>query len=453
MDSEEPIHTPYHLPLYQRIGPKTITLEASRSTSSLQIPGSMVIDPLAREIANRDGLKVTENAIWALVIAAREYTLSVLRETVSFVEELKTLDELNKECDNEHTDAKKRTRTTLDQSDELTCITARHMHAMIASEPAGTIRSLSNRFSRTAFERSLHTVTDPNIPVAPSDFNPVQRFVSKSILMPGLKRRRLIEPPIIRSKSNLQQDRRNSDEISPRATANASPPPVSSANLTSASEMPSVTSGGTDINALPVPVQSDVQVKDSLNASSIPSDTNSHQVASPRTSPQTLQQPTERDASMAPPSAQELSSRQKSSSPAPSRSGGVGRGAKDLASLLARSKSITTQATSATTGEQQTVAQNTALSETVQVGLLPTGEISNPAGRATTVVADDTRSTLFSGSCTPAIGTGEPDSQQQQEFNQIPGTQERRGKGFGIKNLKSMLVRSQPGNARQNDKE
>jgi hypothetical protein len=47
------------------------------------IPGALVVDPLVRSLVEEGGLKVAENAIWLMVIAVREYIKSTMKKAIA----------------------------------------------------------------------------------------------------------------------------------------------------------------------------------------------------------------------------------------------------------------------------------------------------------------------------------------------------------------------------------
>jgi hypothetical protein len=61
--------------------------ELKRIESSCSwIPGALVIDPLVRDMVQEGGMRVTENAIWLLVVAMKEHTKNILKNAISHKE-------------------------------------------------------------------------------------------------------------------------------------------------------------------------------------------------------------------------------------------------------------------------------------------------------------------------------------------------------------------------------
>ncbi|KAL7518989.1 hypothetical protein ACHAWX_003786 [Stephanocyclus meneghinianus] len=52
------------------------------------IPAALQIDPLVRQYASNAGMRVSENAIWMIIVAAREYMTNVIKEVIANTSEL-----------------------------------------------------------------------------------------------------------------------------------------------------------------------------------------------------------------------------------------------------------------------------------------------------------------------------------------------------------------------------
>lgn len=50
---------------------------------SSRLPGALEVDPLVRKLASHSGLKVYDNTVWMLVVAAREYSSSLIKKIVA----------------------------------------------------------------------------------------------------------------------------------------------------------------------------------------------------------------------------------------------------------------------------------------------------------------------------------------------------------------------------------
>ena len=63
-------------------GPSQIRRQAAKDNkqrTELRIPGALSIEPVVRRAATSQSLEVSESAIWVLVIAAREYAMTILK--------------------------------------------------------------------------------------------------------------------------------------------------------------------------------------------------------------------------------------------------------------------------------------------------------------------------------------------------------------------------------------
>jgi hypothetical protein len=47
------------------------------------LPGALLVDPFVRSVAQREGLKVAENAVWLVMVGMREYVKSLLKNTIA----------------------------------------------------------------------------------------------------------------------------------------------------------------------------------------------------------------------------------------------------------------------------------------------------------------------------------------------------------------------------------
>jgi hypothetical protein len=50
---------------------------------SCRLPGALDIDPLVRKLASRSGVKVSDNAVWLIIVAVREYSSSLLKKIIA----------------------------------------------------------------------------------------------------------------------------------------------------------------------------------------------------------------------------------------------------------------------------------------------------------------------------------------------------------------------------------
>lgn len=64
--------------------------EAELSRRSSSLPGAVLVDPFVRGVVRDDGLKVSEPAVWLLVVAVREYVRSLLQDSISTLSSVST---------------------------------------------------------------------------------------------------------------------------------------------------------------------------------------------------------------------------------------------------------------------------------------------------------------------------------------------------------------------------
>lgn len=64
------------------------------SSNSSPLPGALSMDPLIRSMAEKEGLKVSENAIWLIMVGMREYVKSLMKNTISCMNSINEANEL-----------------------------------------------------------------------------------------------------------------------------------------------------------------------------------------------------------------------------------------------------------------------------------------------------------------------------------------------------------------------
>ena len=175
---------------------KAVSLQLPPCTaSSSRIPGALVIDPRVRKIADAAGMKFSENAIWLLVVALKEYTKTVLDDTLSTIKAVETGSVPRRSSIRPQLLPKKRTAADTKVSSSPAAkksangpaptksITPLDIHSTVASMPGGS-RSLGCCLSRATFERSLFSSFDKNSVIRGSTFNEVKKFVVSAVTPP-----------------------------------------------------------------------------------------------------------------------------------------------------------------------------------------------------------------------------------------------------------------------------
>lgn len=459
-----------YTPLFKESQKKILTRKIQQPRSSLRIPGAIIVDPLVRARANSAGLTVSENAIWLLVVAMKEYTKSLLTNSINFMKDIEggfvpvrpshsvasSKKRTLPEKDN-HMSAKYREQSNF----QTKCITDRHIHALTASFSTGGTRSLSSRVSRTTFERSLHSRDGANVVHGQEQFAEVKAFISSIIL--GPKRRKLEILPNLVSASQLNVASsmdvyppksstfvESSTGVAPPATL-ASSMAVKGAKIISSELLDKNTS-----SSCPVQINSSEQdsVAMATEQSRKPNIVLSLESGSlgplghaeiPK-EPETLSKPPSGSSSVVdPPLSSNASVSQHMQPPMPRTSvrGGLGRGAKNLASLKARATSVKSTGSPESSSAGNPESRVTSPAPTLSGVQSPTPASSRaqspsqiPIATNVEIIATtnvvDTNATL-DGS---AGNNDDPSDSGSQSVST------RRGKGFGIKSLAAMRARA-----------
>lgn len=177
-------------------GPSVITLEDAHERHppvpdrvSTRISGAMIIDPHVRKLAESANMKVSEHAVWLMVVAVKEFSQAVLLKTLGII----------KAVDAGHTPPRLTRPAAGPQSTWITandispkstaptgrmrCITSSDLHAVIANLPT-TTRSLSGWVSRSVFERSLNASLNSSLVLGGRAFHEVKKHIVSSISPP-----------------------------------------------------------------------------------------------------------------------------------------------------------------------------------------------------------------------------------------------------------------------------
>lgn len=170
---------------------------------SMRIPGAMIIDPHVRKLAESTGMKASENAVWLIVVAVKEYTKSLLETTLSTVKAVeaglvpprlsnKPLILPKKRTLLERDDSSK-VKQAISQPHRSKCITALDLHTVTANLQTSA-RSLSGCVSRVIFERSLYSSFDSSLVAGSSAFDEVKKFIVSAVSPPPRKRTKVGSP-------------------------------------------------------------------------------------------------------------------------------------------------------------------------------------------------------------------------------------------------------------------
>jgi hypothetical protein len=169
--------------------PPPTTRPSSGGTAS-RIPGAIAIDPNVRARAHQVGMKVSENAVWLLVAAAKEYADSVLKSIIASV---KAIDAGQVPVRYPKQQMTKRTKVSPTKNGTspgeptlplgvVRSITAPEVHALTARMHTGAVLSLGGSVSRLSFERSLFSSLDMSAATVVSSSDEVRQYITSELL-------------------------------------------------------------------------------------------------------------------------------------------------------------------------------------------------------------------------------------------------------------------------------
>lgn len=330
------------------------TERAYSVNTALRIPGAIAIDPNVRARANQIGMKVSENAVWLLVVAAKEYANSLLKSSIASVKAIEAGHVPPRRAKHQVTrktrksPSKDNATATVEPTPRQPvggprCITAPEVHAFAASLPSGAVLSLGGSVSRLSFERSLFSSLDMSVVTGGSAYDTVRQYLTTELL---------------------------SSVVSAK-TKKAEPASQSAGAL-------------------------------SKRASS----------ASPF----------------------EIPTKEKKKGPVRPPVGGLGRGAKNLAALKARASVATKESGGGANSSPTPGAGSVKGSSALQ---------AQEPGASVTKTTESRPPDTNDASNGPTADSKTKDSATQQEAE--PATGVRKGKGFGVKNLRAMMARGTPG--------
>lgn len=168
------------------------------------LPGALSVDPIVRRIVRDDSMKVSETAIWVLIVAVREYVRSLLNDTISSLEAVATEHSLGalefSQCAVRSGNmsgtkaADSATDATQNGSNEksvvrINQVTGQKRRAIRSLDIAATLNrtriapegSLAGSVQPLAFERCYHVSFNGSLASLPPAFDSVQSFIVDSI--------------------------------------------------------------------------------------------------------------------------------------------------------------------------------------------------------------------------------------------------------------------------------
>ena len=165
-------------------------------SGSCCIPGALAIDPYIRSLCTGRGMKVSENAVWLLVIAMKQFASTCVGHAL---QSSVTTDQLQAASVPSSILGK---RPPVDASSDPNkrmkpgrCLTAFDFHSLATTMPQGIARSAGGCMSRTVFESSLFSSLNESTGQTSADFDGVKRFITSklSVFTPAKEKAR---PPI-----------------------------------------------------------------------------------------------------------------------------------------------------------------------------------------------------------------------------------------------------------------
>ncbi len=188
--------------------PSKASLKAQNtSRNSATIPGALIIDPYMRKNAQSLGMMVSEDAIWLVTIAMKEYTSQLLRNLVASSQMLNQ-GQVPPISVNRPTPSKRKDQESLedrplsnDTSSRAQRLSAFDFHLFTVGMPIGPVGAIGGYSSRLTYERSLASCVGDAYTSA--EFNDLKHFITSSL-----------EASIVFRKMS---DRRSPASASPRA--------------------------------------------------------------------------------------------------------------------------------------------------------------------------------------------------------------------------------------------
>jgi len=263
---------------------QAIDFPPNRNPSFIEIssclPGALIVDPLVRSMVEDSGLKVSENAIWLMIVATREYITSLLKGTISnrqvFSRRRLLVSPIREDVEQFNMGMSKRNNDEVlapklqpeKRLDKLDCITALDIASFLSTRPSySTVGGIE---SHLAYERCLQSSFGPRQTSSLDEFNLVCQQISVGIERTARNKRKvtgvyqtsdtkdlIFLPPIAEAKkSKVETTSRSATPFSPQ-------PRVSQSNSQRSS--PGMGRGAKDLAALKARV---VTVNSASNAPS-----------------------------------------------------------------------------------------------------------------------------------------------------------------------------------------
>jgi hypothetical protein len=434
------------------------------------IPGALVIDPMIRETVEESGMKVTDHAMWLLTVALKEHIKNLLSDSIEYKKGLQKgqvfppairyPNVLASSSNKNRKISKGRNSAASAEPGRKKRLNSIDLFAALNKLPSGQPSSIGGSISRLSLEQTFLSGFNsiPSFDTG-NTFKDVQSFISNSIMVMAKDRK----PEEKKKSSHSSRQKRikptpgledSTKTPSPRHPSNGK----ASVPIAIAPPMPSLESPPLTNNMSPAVVQTPV-----LDSSSPKTDVSQlvlekkKDVATSNVSSAADAQAGESEASRveeANPVKVEKPIQKAATGAPPSQSGpqrsGAGRGAKNLAALMARAAESSSNLKEATQGGEKnsnTSTQNAQWPSSTPVNTEQNKpNIHNPNSQGSAVQApqsnaDSTKPTNESSnpeSSADATNTAKPVPPRQPTVPVRRG----KGKGFGSKDLATMRARS-----------
>jgi len=164
--------------------------------TSYRIPAAMAVDPYIRALAQANGMRVTENAVWLLVIAMKEYVTAILRNCISAKNMIEAGEPpplfplvrqrvLHKKREiGDHKSELLGIKGPNPEGGQPNCVTAHDVHMLASGMSVGNPRSIGGSVSRIAFERSLFCSSSTPLTPGGAGYEEVRQFISSKLEVP-----------------------------------------------------------------------------------------------------------------------------------------------------------------------------------------------------------------------------------------------------------------------------
>jgi hypothetical protein len=209
--------------------------KATDHAVSAALPGAIVIDPVVREIVQSQGMKISENAVWLFVVAVKEFAKSIVNKAVQSKEAIRKhrvrpYSPLQAILSKPNAKAKQ-TASKKDSSDKKSSvkgnleleqnnvISVADLSLVAGTMPMSSIDSLGGTVSRLSFERCTFAPLNTTQILKGVAFDDVHSFLTTQLWAASLERQKALKVQGFTSKSSASQKPSISDVQHEAATA------------------------------------------------------------------------------------------------------------------------------------------------------------------------------------------------------------------------------------------